>query len=161
MTIITYLNESDQNTLNKKLTKIEEVANCIFKEETDMLHPRLTLSRVTSNSYNYVYIPAFDRYYYVRSKTYAEQRYYIDLEVDPLMSFKDEIEDLVVIADRSSSSFNLYQVDPEVPQLANNTIATQKFPYGFGGHSFILAVTGGGRPPEPEPEPSEGGEEDG
>jgi len=151
MTITTYINESDSHTLNKKITKIEDVSGVVFKQDTDILRPLLIISRNVSNNYNYVYIPAFNRYYYVRSKSFADQRYYVNLEVDPLMSSQTDINNLEVIADRSSSAFNLYQVDPEVPQLAPNVIATQKFPAGFGGYSFILAVTGGGRPPEPGP----------
>lgn len=152
--ITTYVNESDQNTLNKTLTLISiNPISAVLKDDTDLINPTLILSNNVLQDFNYVYIQEFDRYYYVTTRAYAQQRYYVTLAVDVLMSHKDDIEDLTVIANRASHNFNLYQIDPEVPQLAYNVISTQKFPFGFGGQSFILAVTGGGRSQEPTPEP--------
>lgn len=155
MQMITYRNASEYDVLNKDLTKVEENISITLKDDTEMIRPTIITSNNISNNYNYVYLSAFNRYYFVKGKSYSQQRYYVQLEVDPLMSYKDAIKSLVVIANRCSQKFNLYQVDPEVPQLAPNVIATQKFPYGFGGYSFVLAVTGGGRPPEPEPNEEE------
>lgn len=149
--ITTYNNESDQNTLNKTLTQISiNLINAVLKDDTDLINPTLILSNNVLQNFNYVHIQEFDRYYYVTTRAYAQQRYYVTLAVDVLMSNKDAIEDLTVIAERSSKSFNLYQVDNEVPKTANNTIATQRFSNGFGGQSFILATTSGGAGETPE-----------
>lgn len=154
VSITLYINESDQNTLNKTITPLNNIpVSAVFKDDTELINPTIILSPSVPQGFNYVYIQELHRYYYVVSRAYAQQRYYITLAVDPLMSFKTDISNLTVIANRATHNFNLYQVDPEVAQLAYNVIATQKFPYGFGGQSFILAVTGGGRSPEPEPEP--------
>ena len=142
MTINTYINTSDDRTLNKTLTVVESLVNCVLKDDTEMIRPTIILSKSTDQSFNYVYIPTFDRYYFVRSKTYSQQRYYIECEVDVLQSFSSDIESLKVIANRSSSTFNAYQHDSEISKLAYNTVTTRPFSSGFNGLSIVIAVAG-------------------
>ena len=142
MYITTYVNASDEHVLDKSITKVHDNVNVILKDDTNMINPVIIVSGSLAPSYNYVYLTDFNRYYYVRDITYSQQRYYIALEVDVLMSFKAAINDLEVIANRSSSRFNVYQPDNSIPFLQRNIIATQKFPSGFGSESLILAVNG-------------------
>lgn len=144
MTVTTYINASDYNTLDKDLTKVDDSVTVILKDDTDIIRPTLIFSGNMDMDFNYVYIAELNRYYFVRSKSLAQQRYYVRCEVDVLMSYNSNIKDLEVIATRSSSCFNLYQNDTEVPQMNYNVIQTQRFSNGFGGESLILAVTGGG-----------------
>lgn len=143
VTINTYTNSSDDHTLNKNITGVGAGITAVLKDDTDLLNPTLILSGNVSQAFNYVEIEDFNRYYFVVSRTYAQQRYYIQLSVDVLMSFNSEISDLTVIANRSSSRYNLYQRDNKVPRLANDLIQTQPFNRGFGGGCYILAVNGG------------------
>ena len=59
------------------------------------------------------------------------------------MSFHSGIENLKVVANRSYSNYNMYQVDNKYPRTANDIIKTIPFRYGFGGECFVLAVNGG------------------
>jgi hypothetical protein len=90
--------------------------------------------------FNYLYITELGRYYFVRSKSLAQQRYYVNCEVDVLMSYNAQIKDLSVIADRSSSTFNLYQTDEEIPFLVKSDVATHPFPAGFTGQSLLITT---------------------
>lgn len=141
MTIKLYTNTSEEHVLSKSITQVGTDVSAILKDDTNMLNPTLILVGTTAD-FNYIYLDTFNRYYFVRNKTYSQQRLYIDCEVDVLMSFKTYIDDLEVIANRSSSRFNVYQPDNSIPFLQNNIIATQKFPAGFGSESLILAVNG-------------------
>lgn len=142
MYITTYVNASDEHVLDKSITKVHDNINVVLKDDTNMINPVIIVSGSLAPSYNYVYLTDFNRYYYVRDITYSQQRYYIALEVDVLMSFNAAIKALEVIANRSSSRFNVYQPDNSIPFLQKNVIATQKFPYGFDAASLILAVNG-------------------
>ena len=142
MYITTYVNASDEHVLDKTVTKVHDNINVVLKDDTNMINPVIIVSGSLAPSYNYVYLTDFNRYYYVRDITYSQQRYYIALEVDVLMSFNAAIKSLEVIANRSSSRFNVYQPDNSIPFLQRNIIATQKFPAGFGSESLILAVNG-------------------
>lgn len=142
MYITTYVNASDEHVLDKSITKVHDNINVVLKDDTNMINPVIIVSGSLAPSYNYVYLTDFNRYYYVRDITYSQQRYYIALEVDVLMSFNAAIKSLEVIANRSSSRFNVYQPDNSIPFLQRNIIATQKFPAGFGSESLILAVNG-------------------
>ena len=143
MTITTYSNASEEHVLDKSLTKINENVSVILKDDSNVVSPTLITSQNISHNFNYIYISEFNRYYYVKNITYSQQRFYIDCAVDVLMSFNADIKSLNVIANRSSSRFNVYQPDAQVAFLQKSIIATQKFPYGFNGQSLILAVNGG------------------
>lgn len=143
MTITTYSNASEEHVLDKDITKINDQVSVVLKDDTNVINPTLITSQNISHTFNYIYISDFDRYYYVRNITYSQQRFYIECAVDVLMSFNSDIKGLNVIANRSSSRFNVYQPDAQVSFLQKNIIATQKFPYGFNGQSLILAVNGG------------------
>ncbi len=143
MTITTYSNASEEHVLDKSLTKINENVSVVLKDDSNVLSPTLITSQNISHAFNYIYISEFNRYYYVRNITYSQQRFYIECAVDVLMSFNSDIKSLELIANRSSSRFNVYQPDPHVKFLQKSIVATQKFPYGFSGNSMILAVNGG------------------
>lgn len=143
MTITTYVNDSEEHVLDKTLTKINENISVILKDDTNVLNPTIITSGNISHTFNYIYISDFNRYYYVKNITYSQQRYYIECAVDVLMSFNSDIKSLNVIANRSSSYYNVYQTDSSIPFENRNVISTQPFSGGFNGQSMLLAVNGG------------------
>lgn len=143
MQITTYRNASEEHVLNKQLTPVNSNINAMFKDDTNMVNPTIIISSLLSKNFNYVYISDTNRYYYVTDMTYSQQRTLITLAVDVLMSFKDEIKNLTVIANRSSSYYNVYQRDDTIPFENRNIVTTQNFGGGFAGQSLILAVNGG------------------
>lgn len=142
MTIITYHNASEEHVLNKQITQVNATTSAIFKDDTNMVNPTIIISSLMSKNFNYVYISETDRYYYVTDMTYSQHRTFITLAVDVLMSFKDAIKEMTVIANRSSSTYNVYQKDDTIPFLNKNKVVTQPFPSGFYGYTNILAVNG-------------------
>lgn len=142
MYINTYINSSDNQKLNKDLTDVELNVSVLIKDDTEFIEPILILSPTVDQDFNYVYISEFNRYYYVTARTFSQQKYYVKCMVDVLMSNNSDIEDLVVIADRSSSTYNLYQADNEIPTSVKPLIFGQNFSGSFSGETYILAVTG-------------------
>ena len=139
-----YNNNSDPNKLRKTLYTMDSELPCTFKDDTDLMNPELIFnSKPQVLDCNYLWLGApFNRYYFVTEKTVSQGKVYVKCHVDVLMSFKSDIENLEVIAERSSSNYDLMQIDPELPIENYNNIATKEFPTAFGNESFIIATTG-------------------
>ena len=139
-----YNNNSDPNKLGKALKTLDSQCPCTFKDDTDMMNPKLIFNSMPQVlDCNYIWLgEPFNRYYFVTEKTASQGRVYVKCHVDVLMSFKEDIENLEVIAERASSNYDLLQIDPELPAENFNDVATKYFPTGFGNESFVLATTG-------------------
>lgn len=145
MEVYLYNQSSDKNVLNKTLGSGTSI-NGTIKDESNLVNPEIILSRNVTSAFNYLYIPAFNRYYYVTDKILEHQRTIIQCHVDVLMSFKSSIKNCTIIAERSSSNFNMYQVDNEMGSLNYKILATKSFPNGFNnqsGSAYLLATNGG------------------
>lgn len=65
---------------------------CELKAETSVINPTIIINGVQNPSvFNYAYIAEFSRYYFVQSWTYIQGRWYADLQVDVLGTYKAEI----------------------------------------------------------------------
>ena len=158
MYIDTYVNYSDNLKLNKNIEAVEANVNVVLKDSTDILRPVIRLSMRYYGTpskpayFNYCYISEFGRYYFVKNRTYAQQYLEVTLEVDPWMSWLSYLNDVEVIANRSSSRFDLYLPDNDLPVRADANIRVVPFYNGFtaeGNEEFILAVAGGYQPATP------------
>lgn len=143
LTINTYIISDEEHVLDPSLTVVESSISAVHKEDTNMLHPTLIFSQNVEQDFNYIYIPKYGRYYFLKERTFSQQRYIVSFDVDPLRSWKSDIKDLNVIANRSSSYYNVYQRDDSIPFENRNIVTTQNFNGGFTGQSLILAVNGG------------------
>lgn len=84
-----YNNKSNKNIVNKKIEEIQEIS-FNFKDYSDITNPILILQ--TYKTGNYCYIPDLKRYYYIdRIELMKGGFYRLYLEIDVLMSYKDEI----------------------------------------------------------------------
>lgn len=145
MTITAYNNHSDRRELNKILTDEITITNCILKDETEIVNPILIFAGGSKlpDTVNYIYIPIFNRYYFVTNKTTENQRLLVSLHTDVLESRKSALLNNNCIVGRSTNKFNAYQVDEDMPFINSNEITITNFPYGFTGESLILTVAGG------------------
>lgn len=149
-----YISNASPEQVDKTggLTLVEDMS-CEFKSEIDVLRPTVTVKLTASTTLskimtkvNYVYIAAFERYYYVTGirglyNDVAE----LSLEVDPLYSWKTAIlaQNVIVARSEDGNKYSLY-LDDAVLKLYNNpNITTIEFPSGFSSEEYILAVAGG------------------
>lgn len=143
MNIDFYISNDPENTLSKTLTN-QSTRTGNLLEDTDILRPSIEFN-VNPVGYNYAYISAFGRYYYIRSiSNTGASTWRVDFEVDPLMSFKDQIKASPCIAAKSSSVYNLYLNDPNYKCYQDDVILMQNFPTGFDDQNprFVLTVLG-------------------
>ena len=117
--------------------------SCIVKAETGILEPIVELDLGVSNApaFNYAYIPAFGRYYWVREWTYSNRLWITQLYVDVLGSYKTQIGAANLYILRSAYAKNGYIADSLYPLSSQATISAAT----DGTYWWTLAadVTGG------------------
>lgn len=135
--------------INKDISIIDDVSATI-KGALSVENPVLILqykSDIQPNV-NYVYIPEYNRYYFVTDIiNLTGGRYEIHCKVDVLMSFKDYILNLSCIVDKQSSkdNANMYLDDGSFVVQSKEFVNTINFPRGFNDNGeFILITAGGG-----------------
>lgn len=89
MIVKVFNNKSNKNIVNKKIEEIQEIS-FDFKDDSDITNPILILQSYKSG--NYCYIPDLKRYYFIDKIELMNGSFYkLYLEIDVLMSYKDEI----------------------------------------------------------------------
>ena len=118
MKVIFYKITDARNVMGKTLTDGTEY-NVNIKSEIALSKLNIILKSNIDiiNKYNYVYIPMFNRYYFItKISSPANQVFQFDLEVDVLESFKDDIKNsrcLIVKQDDINPYYNI-SYDSEV-----------------------------------------------
>lgn len=146
MIIDLYLNNSEDNTVTKNLSQILSMQGNL-KSETSIINPSIMFEFAKQMPiFNYVYIPDFKRYYFVRNITsYRTNLWQMDLHVDVLMSFKNEILANTGTIARQENQWNMYLDDGTFRAYSNPLIQFKKFPNLnlLNQDSLVLIVAGG------------------
>ena len=144
MNVIFYHSTSDKIKVDKSLTTITTLS-CDVIDDTSILRPRLKV-KYNPNllSSNYIYIPSFNRYYFITNITTSKGYLWIDATVDVLMSFKTEIRATKAIIKRQERQFNKYLNDEEYQSYAYEIISAYAFNTPFTKASVpYLTLLGG------------------
>lgn len=116
MNIELYRCKSPKNKLNKTLEKTVTISATIYEYEQNRnrLSFRFTVSDV--GEFNYIYIPDYNRYYFVESVSLSENGVNVyECECDYLMTYKELINQLSVKCKGSTKKF-----------ITNNVIIDRK-----------------------------------
>lgn len=93
MKITLYKYSGDDRVINKTLTEEKELEGTL-RDQADILSPVIGL-QTDPRDYNYVYIPEFNRYYFVHTITqYRKNIWILNLKCDVLKSYEQEIMEL-------------------------------------------------------------------
>lgn len=149
MQINLYQITEDPHTMPKTLPEAVTVTGAIRDEQVDVMHPAILLSGAPSSQYNYAYLPDFNRYYFVDPPiTERTGLIRLQLHVDVLQSFYDDIMSADVIVDRTQNAtaltpgWNSYLQDPQ--RAFYQYTLPQYITLGdIGRPSNILIVTAG------------------
>ena len=141
-----YQNKSDERYLTKNITEIPNTRqnNVYLKDRTNLIDPVIIMDDFPKQC-NYVWLSEFDRYYYVRAVDFVEGQMHVQLHVDVLMSFKDEILAKEVYSERSKVHFNDYIEDDKMVlnQYTNDRYLTfSSSPFDINQATFILTLLG-------------------
>ena len=153
MNIKFYKITDDKRTLVKKLKDSGAGANLMatlsghLKDDCNILDPVIEVAyNAAILTSNYMYIPAFGRYYYINQITTSTQRLFIAGHVDVLMSYHDEIDNLNCVIERQEHTGRCdeYINDRAYMSEARFNIRTIPFPHRFNKSSSSFVLTTGG-----------------
>lgn len=117
------------NKLDKTLDDGVTVRGTL-REQTSIIEPSIK-TEFDCSGYNYIYIPAFNRYYFiVNIEVVNSSLWQIDCSVDVLMSYKDAINKLSAILN-NGETINPYNSDADYPTEVRTNVKQVKFPYTF------------------------------
>ena len=123
----------------------------IFKAGTSITHPSFeiqtdnTTDVVTYSQYNEVYVPSFDRYYFIRDWVNKGRKMICSCEVDVLASFWNDIKDQTFYIQRSTQAYNPDLPDGMYPTVGgyNTSVGSSANPLGVSsGTSYGCFVVG-------------------
>ena len=118
-TCVFFQNTAEPNRVNKTdyLTEQIRVAGNL-RDISDVINPSITFECTDDKilKSNYVYIPAFNRYYFINSITSVRTNLWrVNLHCDVLYSFRNDVLQIKAIIDRQENNFNRYLIDNNMP----------------------------------------------
>lgn len=133
MQIILYNNSAEKNRVDKTSYLSNALTlngNLRSGDSGDILNPTIYLEMSNNSlpSYNYSYIPEFNRYYFISNIRPARNNYWeVNMKVDVLMSFKTEIKNQTALVARNENEYNNYVIDKLRPFENTYTYIVQSF----------------------------------
>lgn len=125
--------------------------DCVLIAPCSVITPQIQLSIGQSNpvSYNYAYIPDFERYYFIRNWSWDRGIWTADLEVDVLASWKEYIGNSSQYVLRAAAESNGYITDTVYPGTAIFTkqvtqLSGMPFWRDLVNGEYVLGVVGSG-----------------
>ena len=156
MNAIFYCNKSEPQKVDKLLVKLAE-REIILREASSIIDPVLLIELDTpvisldgiDYTINYIYLPAFNRYYFVNNISVNRTRLWqFECHCDVLSSFKSEWKQLPAIIARNEYQYNLFLQDDRFLVNTNRFVQTMTFPNSSqldltGGSSYVMTIAGG------------------
>lgn len=137
---------SERNRIGKKFTSSVPYT-CILKSASSIINPIIQIKdNVNIVNYNYAYIADFKRYYFIDNITsIANGLWVLELSIDVLETYKNEIRKCTAIVERSTSNY----IDKYLPSdawVANvkTTTTIKQFPNGLSDTGEFILITAGG-----------------
>ena len=142
-----YYNQSDGRVINKKLIADQNnTFQGVPRDEISVMSPIIRFENDAILRYNYAYIPELQRYYSIVDRTaYREGVWDITFAVDVLMSFRADISDLYVVADKQSMVANGDEYIDDGSLVSENVMfqSIYEFPGGFNDTGEYILITAG------------------
>ena len=143
MNITLYVNSSEKNKIGKALTTVDVLQGSI-KGESSIINPTILIEYDNPTAFNYVYIDAFSRYYFVNDVIVVRNGLLrVSLTVDVLESFAAAILSQNVIIDKNTTDFDLYLPDENLLTLVKTKTDIINFPSGLLESGEFILITAG------------------
>lgn len=118
-TCVFFQNTAEPNRVNKTEYLTEQLrVNGNLRDVSDVINPSITFESADDKilKSNYVYIPTFNRYYFINSITSVRTNLWrVNLHCDVLYSFRNDVLQIKAIIDRQENNFNRYLIDNNMP----------------------------------------------
>lgn len=116
---------------------------CVMKHGCGILNPTITLDLGLSSDpsqYNYAYIPAFERYYFIEEWYFEERLWTAQLKVDVLATYKSEIGDSNLYVLRSANESDGDIIDTLYPCETGSSFDSSVFSNPWQGEIFVVGI---------------------
>ena len=146
MEIQFFVNKSEPNKLNKDLLPAGTFEGTL-REECPIEKPTILIeSDSTLTSYNYFYIPDFNRFYFRTSITSVRNGLWrVTGRTDVLMSFKEAILTFdAILKDSENLGANNYLAGNQWVDLVKTKTDIITFPNGLSNNGEFILITAGG-----------------
>lgn len=141
-------NSTKQPAANSELLTLSSVE---LKEECNFINPVLKLKGLTSGTtfvpgmYNYIYIPLWQRYYFVRDWRYINGLWEVELDMDVLASHKTSIGSTSAYIIRSASQYNGNIIDnfypaSSVKSISKQSVASEIYHSSLPSGAYVIGV---------------------
>jgi hypothetical protein len=142
MEVLTYILSEDGHHIPKHYTPVGTLTGSV-RDAVDIENPTIRVDHVDTDAFNYIYIPEFNRYYYVLDRVQVRTGI-TDLicHVDVLESFYRQFIYSPMIASRSDSTYNKFIPDGE-RVFQQDQLHIYKNLGGFSGDFSMIMVTVG------------------
>ena len=141
-----------------KTSYLTSIGTCLgaLREECSIIRPSIIVQFEDGVPFaNYIYIPIFERYYYITNITSIRQKLWrLECEVDVLFTYKNGINALNALIARQEFDYNNELIDNQLPcekgaeievvDWSDGGINVGKFTNQLpnGSHNFVLTVVG-------------------
>lgn len=145
MEVTFYYNQSDARQINKVLITGETFEGQA-RDEVNVINPIVLFDTPDILSYNYAYIPEFQRYYTITDKNaHREGLFEVTFDVDVLMSFRQDIFNMSAVVDKQTMAINGDEYIDDSSLVADNVQFIQVFDYpnGFNENPEYVLITAG------------------
>lgn len=125
------------------------VVNGALKENSSVIDPTVTIAGSNLSQYNYMYIPDFNRYYFINNViNLYNNMWEIHGHVDVLYTYGAEIRKNKAIVDRAASGkdSNLYLDDGTFVTDARKYTQVIEFQHGLNENPATILIAAGGEP---------------
>lgn len=145
MEIRLYVNSSEKNQIGKLLSS-ELILSGSLRDTSSIINPIILIQADNISNYNYVYIAEFNRYYFMQNIiSIRAGLWQIELSVDVLESFKNEIKKLSVILKNTEVTGLTKYISGGVWQTnVKETTTIKSFPSGLNDEGEFILITAGG-----------------
>ena len=143
-----YQTDSPTNKINKDIRAITSYTIDLKNRPKDLNNFDIDFSgnRLQALNFNYASLGGGYNYYYFVKKipsSIGNQHYKLHLELDPLMTYKNQILNLDCIIKRNTNKYNLYVEDEELQTLKKTQIQTKAFNHTFVPYtSTVITLVG-------------------
>ena len=143
--LFVYRLNSERNVVNKSLILVD-IINGYFRNSVNVKNPSITIQDFKiKDTFNYVYICALKRYYYVDSVEISTKNMtLLSLTEDVLMSHKDLIYSQTAFINRNENDYNAYLTDNR--RAYKETPIITYVEYSTGSYFDTQPVAGGQDP---------------
>lgn len=145
LTLRLYNTSSSSNKINKSLTTKAVIAINLKNRPKDFNKLDIDYTGSLPLDFNYAHLVEYNLYFFAKMlpSNIGNNHNILHLELDPLMTYKDQILNLDCIIKRNTDKYNLYIEDEELQTLKKTQIQTKAFNHTFVPYqSTVITLVG-------------------